>query len=259
MSQLKIALMLALWTSLWPLADNAWAETFVSIEAAQTYQSKNDQRVPGEGGDLIVLTDFSKGPFFSNRIFIGHKWDERHEIRALYAPLEINLKGELKSPARYLGSTFAANMPTTAFYKFNSYRLTYAYHLDPTGDWRWSVGFTGKIRDAEVRLVQGALRESKTNIGFVPLLHVRGTRPLAPERTFQIDLDGLAAPQGRAFDLGLFLSRSLKNERIKIYGGYRTAEGGADNNEVYNFAWFHSATVGLTYRFSEPRGQDENL
>lgn len=236
-------------TLIYLISNSTWAQTYVSVEAAQTYQSKNDQRIPGKGGDLFSLTDFSKGPFFTNRIYVGHRWDDRHEIRALYAPLEVELNSEFKAPVQFINSTFAANTPTTAFYKFNSYRLTYAYHLDPQGDWRWAVGFTGKIRDAEVRLQQGALRESKTNVGFVPLAHVRGMRPFAQDWSFQFDLDGLAAPQGRAVDLGLFVSRSWDNDKIKVFGGYRTVEGGADNDEVYNFSWFHSATLGLNYRF----------
>ncbi|MFN3698557.1 MAG: hypothetical protein ACK4VO_14070 [Pseudobdellovibrio sp.] len=228
-----------------------WSQTYISVEAAQTFQSKNDQRIPGNSGDLISLTDFAKGPFLTNRIYFGHKWDERHEIRALYAPLELELNSEFKAPVRFMNSTFAANTVTSALYKFNSYRLTYAYYLEPQGDWKWAVGFTGKIRDAEVRLQQGALKESKTNIGFVPLAHVRAMRLFAQDWKFELDFDGLAAPQGRAIDLGLFVSRSWNNDKSKIYFGYRTVEGGADNDEVYNFAWIHSATIGFTYRFDE--------
>ncbi len=233
------------------ISNVSWSETYFSVETAQTTQTKNDQRIPGKGGDLFSLTDFSKGPFFSGRIYVGHKWDDGHEIRALYAPFEIELSSEFSSPVKFINSTFAANTPTTAYYKFNSYRLNYAYHLDPQGDWRWAVGFTGKIRDAEVRLQQGALRESKTNVGFVPLAHVRGMRPLTQDWSFQFDLDGLAAPQGRAIDLSLFVSRSFENGKINIFGGYRTVEGGADNDEVYNFAWIHSATLGLNYWFGK--------
>jgi hypothetical protein len=30
--------------------------------------------------------------------------------------------------------------------------------------------------------------------------------------------------------------------------GYRTVEGGADNDEVYNFAWLHYAVAGVELR-----------
>jgi hypothetical protein len=31
--------------------------------------------------------------------------------------------------------------------------------------------------------------------------------------------------------------------------GFRTLEGGADNERVYSFAWLNYATVGAAYRF----------
>ena len=31
--------------------------------------------------------------------------------------------------------------------------------------------------------------------------------------------------------------------------GYRTIEGGADNDEVCTFAWIHQAVIGLRYDF----------
>jgi hypothetical protein len=35
-------------------------------------------------------------------------------------------------------------------------------------------------------------------------------------------------------------------ERWSISAGYRTVEGGADVDEVYNFAWFHYAVASLS-------------
>ena len=93
----------------------AFGQTYISIEMAQTYQSRNDQRIPGKTGDLFTLTDFSKGPFFTNRVYVGHRWSDRHEIRALYAPLEVELNSEFASPVRFINSTFAANTPTVAY------------------------------------------------------------------------------------------------------------------------------------------------
>ncbi len=96
----------------------------------------------------------------------------------------------------YQGSIFAPGQVTEGYYKFNSYRLTYAYHFDPLGSWKLALGFTAKIRDAEVRLTQGTLRESKSNVGFVPLINIQALRPLGGNWSFRFDMDGLAAPQG---------------------------------------------------------------
>ena len=63
-----------------------------------------------------------------------------------------------------------------------------------------------------------------------------------------VDLDALAGGPGRAEDLSLKLAYDI-NERWTVTGGYRTVEGGADTDEVYNFAWFHSAVVSAVVRF----------
>lgn len=226
----------------------AQAETYLSVETAQTWQSLNDQRIPGEGGDLFSISDFDDGPFLTYRVYLGHRFDEKHEVRALYAPLEIEAKGEFDESVRFIDSTFAPVSETTINYKFNSYRLSYIYHFESQGDWRWAVGFTGKVRDAEVRVRQGGLDEKKANVGFVPLAHLEGSWSFASDWTLLFDLDGLAAPQGRAFDLGIFVKRSFGANGLSAFLGYRTVEGGADNDKVYNFAWLHSATLGLEYR-----------
>jgi len=183
------------------------------------------------------------------RIYAGHRWEGKHEIRALFAPLSLELNTRFSAPVNFMNSTFAANTPTTAFYKFNSYRLTYTYFFEPAQGWNLGLGFTAKIRDAEVRLTQGALIESKTNVGFVPLLNFRASRPLGADWSFHFDLDGLAAPQGRAFDASFFVERKIAGTRITPFGGYRTLEGGASNDIVYNFAWIHYFTLGFRGEF----------
>jgi hypothetical protein len=35
---------------------------------------------------------------------------------------------------------------------------------------------------------------------------------------------------------------------VDLYAGYRTVEGGAGNEEVYNLAWLHYAAVGVRLR-----------
>ena len=59
---------------------------------------------------------------------------------------------------------------------------------------------------------------------------------------------GPRAPQGRAFDVSARLGYVLA-ERWEVGIGYRTIEGGADVEQVYNFAWLHSAVASLRLRF----------
>jgi hypothetical protein len=69
----------------------------------------------------------------------------------------------------------ARGIPLDATYTFNSYRLTYRYHLHEGPRSSAWVGFTAKIRDAEIALAQGATASRKDDLGFVPLLHVPGS------------------------------------------------------------------------------------
>lgn len=63
------------------------------------------------------------------------------------------------------------------------------------------------------------------------------------------DVDALAAPQGRAEDIALLGTYRL-GERYELRGGYRTVEGGSEGGGgVYNFAWLHSAVLGLAGNF----------
>ena len=39
------------------------------------------------------------------------------------------------------------------------------------------------------------------------------------------------------------------DDRWSIGAGYRTIEGGADNDTVYTFSWFHQAVISAVIRF----------
>jgi hypothetical protein len=112
----------------------------------------------------------------------------------------------------------------------------------------WSAGAAVLVRDARIRLAQGALSAQDDDLGLVPLLHAHGRYRLSELITLVVDFEGAWSPQGRAFDIGLRAERDLTNG---WYGhlGLRTLEGGADNSDVYTFAWINFATIGLGYRF----------
>jgi len=221
----------------------------LTLEPSLTMQTKNDQGIPGNIGTRFSLADVSKGPFANFRAYYSYFSDEQTEWRLLLAPLTVHLNGKLSQAVRFQNSTFAPDASTRFLYKFNSYRLTWAKHYKEDNNWTWAIGFTGKIREAEVRLEQGALVESKTDLGFVPLLNFQA-RYQKPDQAwgFRFDFDGLAAPQGRAFDILLAGTYHFQNQN-SVYLGYRTIEGGADNEIVYNFAWFNSLVLGVNWLF----------
>ena len=58
----------------------------------------------------------------------------------------------------------------------------------------------------------------------------------------------VVGPQGRAIDLGLKVQYDITRQWY-VGGGLRALEGGADNDEIYNFSWFNYAVLNAGYRF----------
>jgi len=218
------------------------------FEVGAAWASRNDVRIPGAGGTDLSLVDelnTSVAPVF--RVRVGYRFRDRHYVTALYAPLQVNATGSVQRDVDFAGGSYPAGTPLLAVYRFDSYRLTYRYSFVRTPSFEFAAGATAKIRDAEISL-NGVETSSKTNTGFVPLLNVHiEWRPGAGPVGLLFDADALAAPQGRAEDVLLAAMWTL-HEGLYLYAGYRTLEGGADNEEVYNFAWFHYAVVGVHLR-----------
>ncbi len=222
----------------------------MELELGPVWQSRNNVQIPNnENGTRFSLADLvGKGPFPAARLYLTWNITGKHGLRALLAPLSYTKQGRLPYIVDFAGGSFDPDVPTDATYKFNSWRLTYRYLLFERSRWNGWIGFTAKIRDAKIKLAQNARSTEKTDLGFVPLLHLGFDYQLAGSWRFVFDLDALAGGPGRAEDLSLKLSYKL-SERLSISGGYRTVEGGADVEEVYNFAWFHYATASILYRF----------
>lgn len=222
----------------------------VELEGGAVWQSKNDVQIPNseEGTRFSLLDIQSSGPWPAARIYLTWNINRRHGLRALLAPLSITETGELSSQTAFAGATFNAGVPTEATYRFNSWRLTYSYRFHQSTRWSWWVGFTAKIRDAKIELSQNDTSAAKTDVGFVPLLHVRGWYAFTPRWRLVLDVDALAGGPGRAEDASLKLYTDV-GEHWSVSAGYRTVEGGADVDEVYNFAWLHYAVASLSYRF----------
>jgi hypothetical protein len=231
-------------------ATHAASRFVVEVEAGQVWQSRNDVQIPNEpGATRFSLIDLQgKGPWPAGRAYLTWNINSRHSLRALAAPLSITETDVLSSQTVFAGATFNAGTPTETTYKFNSWRLTYAYNFYESSRWVWWVGFTTKIRDAKVELRQGATSAAKTDVGFVPLLHVVGWYRFSERWRLALDFDALAGGPGRAEDAALKLYVDL-NDDWALSAGYRTVEGGADVDEVYNFAWLHYLVASASYRF----------
>lgn len=225
------------------------AQVEASLEAGAVVASRNDVRIPGNGGTRLSLSDELSSPVApAFRLRAGVRLNERHLITALYAPLQLEARGSVGRELTFAGQTFAAGTPLHAVYRFDSYRLTYRYSFVRDDHWELAAGFTGKIRDAEVSLYgNGAAR--KTNTGFVPLLNLHAEwRAGGGPWGLLLDADALAAPQGRAEDV-LLAATWAASPDVVVRLGYRMLEGGADNGAVFSFAWLHYAVLGAELTF----------
>lgn len=222
----------------------------IEVEAGPVWQSKNDVQVPNtaDGTRFSLVDVVGKGPFFAGRVYATWNISRRHGCRILLAPLSITETAALPEQIEFSGGSFAPGVPTEATYKFNSYRVSYRYRFFDGSRFDWWVGFTAKIRDAKIRLSQQGVAAEKTDLGFVPLLHVAGCYRFAENWRVTFDADALAGGPGRAEDVAVKIGYDI-SERFGLAGGYRLVEGGADVDEVYSFAWFHYAVLAGTLNF----------
>jgi len=227
----------------------AFGEPWVDAELGLVFTHYNSIRIPGDSGTRFSLTSpFEQESTVSARVRVGYDFLDRHSLSALVAPLTVRYTGKLDKDTNFAGVTFPKDSSVDATYRFNSYRLTYRYALVQEKQGKVALGLTGKIRDAEIRIQTDTERGSKSNVGFVPLLHLYAL--YEPQRIlfFLLEADALAAPQGRAFDVLVAIGYRISKD-LSLRLGYRFLEGGSDSDEVYNFSYFHYSTVGLQYRF----------
>ena len=239
------ATFLILFASFASANENPWS---VSLETGAAWQSRNDVRNPGDTGTRFSIADtVGEGPYhfyrFESFINIGDK----NQLRFLVAPFRISESGNPDKDIFFVDQSFNAGQSTKFTYKFNSYRVSYRWLYKDDPSWRVWLGGTAKIRDAEIATRQGSIKAKDSNVGFVPLFNLYSDYQMNNKWRFIVDFDGLVGPQGRAIDMALKLQFDI-DKHWYLGAGYRTLEGGVDNDKVYNFAWFNYALVSVGYR-----------
>jgi hypothetical protein len=225
------------------------AQVLLDFETGIVNTGYNDVRIPGNNGTFFSLNnDLNSKSIIFYRIKVNYTIGSRHTLSLLYAPLTTHSNGRMSKDVAFTGVIFPSNTDLNATYKFNSYRLTYRYDLVQRPNLDFGIGFTAKIRDARIALSSSGIEGEKTNVGFVPIINFRLLWKFDDKFGLLLDGDALAAPQGRAEDV-LIAATYKFSDNIGIRAGYRILEGGADNDEVYNFALFHYASVGFTISF----------
>lgn len=229
------------------LNQSVMAQALVDVETGSVMTGYNDIRIPGDLGTLFSLKDDlkSKTKIFY-RLRASYTLQSRHTISLLYAPLEIKSAGRVPDKISFNGVLFDANTDLNSIYKFNSYRLTYRYHIISQTKIILGLGFTAKIRDANIRLYSTKQTTERTSMGFVPIINFNFEWNINEAWGLLLNSDALVAPQGRAEDIQLAITYQY-SDPLNIRVGYRMLEGGTDSNSGYGFALFHYASVGFSY------------
>ena len=219
------------------------------LEAGTVWQNRNDFQIPPTlEGTRVFLGDIDDGPFLHYRSELYARLSERHGVRLTVAPFSVSFNQRIDQPIAFQDTQFLANRDTDFNYTFNSYRLTYFYAFWGHGDRQLNLGLTAKIRQAEILVRQGALTQSFEDLGFVPLIYFDWRQPLSDNWALLFNFDGLAGGPGRAIDVALKLRRKL-GDSAWLGLGYRTLEGGADNDQVFTYSWFNYAVADLVWVF----------
>ncbi len=222
----------------------------LDVETGAVLSGYNDVKIPNNrSNDEFSLSDgLETDPKAFSRFRFTYTYKTRHSLSLLVAPLKLEPSGKFKEDITFQDKVFARNTQTDAIFKFNSYRLTYRFNIPEFWGMRTAIGVTGKIRDAKISLENATQSAEKTDVGFVPLISFRIDKRISDNFSFVIDGEALGSSQGRAEDIMAAIEFSpvhVVNARL----GYRMLEGGADVDEVYNFAMLHYLLAGLTVNF----------
>lgn len=155
----------------------------VDLEWGAAWQGRNVVQSPNDDSGTRFALDrlTGDGPASAPRVQLGWTIAPRHELRFVFAPLRLSGSGGLEGPVAFEGVAFAAG-PAEARYRFDSYRATWRYTVHASGSTVVKAGVTGKLRDAEITLRQGGVTATRSDTGFVPLLHLYAETGLG-ERT----------------------------------------------------------------------------
>lgn len=205
--------------------------------------------------------------FFFARLSAELELRRRHTLVFLYQPLAFETEAVVGRELAVGEVRFPANTPVRFGYGFDFYRIAYQY--DVFSDARRELAFGGgfQIRNARVSFItaDGSSGFTQTNLGFVPLLRIRGRYVFDNALFLESELDGWVSPvptEGRAGEqaLGAIADASLRVGAMLTHwselfltlrylgGGFRgessddTPLGGQDR---WNSNWLHTMTFSL--------------
>lgn len=217
------------------------------VELGLAKAVSNRFNIPNPGGSRVSAASGDSKIY--GRLQYLLKFSEFDFVRLTIAPFTQKYSYTNDGPTIFNGSSFPANTNIDVTYRFNSYRIGYLRRFGISDSLKLQAGLIGKVRDAKIELSTPGMQTTYSNVGFVPLLNVGAFWNLGQSFELRFDLDGAAAPQGRAFDGMLEVYRVLSNNGSGVSAGMRILEGGADNKKVNTFALLHYYFVAYTLGF----------
>ena len=217
----------------------------ISLELGQYSTRYNYFQKPNVDANRVDLPKGDDNFYYRFRVFYDLKND--WQIYGLFAPLQIEYNFNSDKNFVYNNKSFTKGR-TKVEYKFNSYRLGMLKKFK-RDNFDWWAGGTIKVRDANIIVSQGNNSSDKfSNIGFVPLLSLGAEWYFNEHMGLWTHIDGLAASQGSAYDMNLELRFRIEGDNF-VSLGKRFLGGGADNDELKNFALFESTYMNFIYSF----------
>ncbi len=225
------------------------AQLRLSIESGYVTTQSNNVRVPNgdqNAGTLFSLNDDfddgGSGVFFRGEI--AYLINDRHTLEATAAPLTVEYNDSSKESIDFAQTNFTGDN-INGSYQFNTYRFSYRYRIINRSKFKFDLGASLLVRDARIALSQLEDTADDTDLGYVPLVSFQLSYATADRLSLLLKGDALVGPVGRAEDVFAGLLYEVIKNKIEIKGGYRVIEGGADVDQVFNFAFFHFADLGL--------------
>lgn len=207
---------------------------------------------------------------FEAGLLIGGK----HEVEALYQPLDLVTKSSPVRPLSVDGVQFAAGQPMRFRYGFSFYRLSYFYKIRLADNASLSLGGAGQIRNAtlEFEALDGSRMRTRRDLGFVPLLGLRAHYAPTKKLWFGTEIVGFYAPirylnggnsdvEGAIFDSSLRMGMRA-SEKLYPYLNLRWVGGGGQGtsskpkpiapplvSDGYTKNWIYLMSLSIGVRF----------
>lgn len=223
-----------------------------SAESGLVFSGYNDVRVPNgdeDPGTLFSLSeDFDQDvPAVFGRFEVRYLLNDKHSFELTAAPLTLSFSG-FQGDSIYFDDQLFRGKEVEGRYEFNTYRASYRYRVLKRERLSIDAGLSILIRDARIALKDGNKEADDTDLGFVPLVSFELNYIATEKLNLMLKGDALIGAQGRAEDIFGGILYSLRDEKLQLKAGYRFIEGGADVDQVYNFALIHFADLGLVWK-----------